>query len=234
MAELARIFTGGDEDTVCLMDPTYLRETEERLLVFAVYDEFSGKAIPLWWVYQEWETLRRNPPLSANLLVERAVRKLRELLGHTFILVADREFPSQRFRAKLMKAGIGYVIRLRENSSPPAEGEHGITYQEKEHKEPWNLVSRKEANPVKAYKKRMRIEHLFRDLKGLFGMREVLRRIRDPVVRKGLITLIMLAWLLAFLRGLYALVKGLLSQDDPLVREFLRGYISINLGDLTR
>ncbi|MEO0141411.1 MAG: hypothetical protein ABIM88_07700, partial [candidate division WOR-3 bacterium] len=72
-------------------------------------------------------------------------------------------------------------------------------------------------------------EHLFRDLKGLFGMREVLRRIRDPVVRKGLITLIMLAWLLAFLRGLYALVKGLLSQDDPLVREFLRGYISINL-----
>ncbi|MEO0257597.1 MAG: hypothetical protein ABIM74_09945 [candidate division WOR-3 bacterium] len=122
MAELARIFTGGDEDTVCLMEPTYLRETEERLLVFAIYEE---------------------------------------------------------------------------------------------------------NNPIKAYKKRMRIEHLFRDLKGLFGMREVLRRIRDPVVRKGLITLIMLAWPLAFLRGLYALVKGLLSQDDPLVREFLRGYISI-------
>ncbi|MEO0257554.1 MAG: hypothetical protein ABIM74_09725, partial [candidate division WOR-3 bacterium] len=39
MAELARIFTGGDEDTICLMEPTYLRETEERLLVFAVYEE---------------------------------------------------------------------------------------------------------------------------------------------------------------------------------------------------
>ncbi|MEO0180165.1 MAG: hypothetical protein ABIN54_02530 [candidate division WOR-3 bacterium] len=129
MAELARIFTGGDEDTVCLMEPTYLRETEERLLVFAIYEE---------------------------------------------------------------------------------------------------------NNPIKAYKKRMRIEHLFRDLKGLFGMREVLRRIRDPLVRKGLITLIMLSWLLLFLRGLYALVKGLLSQDDPLVREFLRGYISITLRDLDR
>ncbi len=81
-------------------------------------------------------------------------------------MVGDREFPSQRFRTKLMKAGIGYVLRLR---------------------------------PVKAYKKRMRIEGLFRDL-----------------------------------RGLYALIKGLLSQDDPLVREFLRGYISLNLIDPCR
>ncbi|MEO0212223.1 MAG: hypothetical protein ABIN66_10285 [candidate division WOR-3 bacterium] len=38
--------------------------SEERLLVFAIYDELSGKAIPLGWDYQEWEKLRRNPPLS--------------------------------------------------------------------------------------------------------------------------------------------------------------------------
>ncbi|MGC8894472.1 MAG: hypothetical protein ACP5QG_06455 [candidate division WOR-3 bacterium] len=32
--ELARLFTNGEEDTLCLIDPTYLRETEERLLAF--------------------------------------------------------------------------------------------------------------------------------------------------------------------------------------------------------
>lgn len=227
ITELARVFGDGDESTLCLMDPTYLRETEERLLVFAIHDELSGKAIPVWWDYQEWETLRKNPPLSANLLVERSVRKLKKNMGHSFTLVADREFPSQRFKARLRKEGIGYVIRLRENSAPPMKGERGTTYRDKRYKESWNLVSRNETNPVKAYKKRMRIEHLFRDLKGLFGMRDILRRIRDPMIRKGLVLLIMLAWLLAFLRGLYAIIKGLLSQDDPLLKDFLKGRISI-------
>ncbi|MGC8893658.1 MAG: hypothetical protein ACP5QG_02275 [candidate division WOR-3 bacterium] len=35
----------------------------------------------------------------------------------------------------------------------------------------------------------------------------------------------MLARLLAFLRGLYAIIRGLLSQDDPLVKGLRGGYI---------
>ncbi len=88
-------------------------------------------------------------------------------------------------------------------------------------------MSRKEDRPAKAYRRRMRIEGLFRELKGLFGMRGLLRRIKDPLVRKGLVVLLMLAWLLRLLMGLYSLVKGLLSEDDPLVKSFKRQEISL-------
>jgi len=216
-----------DENTLCLMDPTYLRETEERLLVFAIPCKLSGKAIPIAWDYQDWETLRENPPLSRNLMVEGAVRRAKRAMGHGFILVADREFDSKRFRYKLRKMGIGYVLRLRENASPPTEGENELVYHEEGYQEPWRLISRNEDRPAKAYKRRMRIEGLFRDLKGLFGMRELLRRIKDPLVRKGVILLLMLAWLLRLLRGLYSLVKGLVSDNDPLIKSFKRREISV-------
>jgi len=223
----ALVTTFREEDTLCLIDPTYLRETEERLIVFAIPEEVSGKAIPIAWDYQDWEDMRENPPLSRNLMVEGAVRRLRNTMGHGFTLVADREFDSRRFRAKLRKMGIGYVIRLRANASPAEKGENEFFYHEKRYQEPWRLIARKEDNPVKAYRKRMRIERTFRDIKGLFGMRELLRKIRDPLVRKGLIVLLFLAWLLRLLQGLYALVKGLLSPNDPLVKSFKRHEISL-------
>ncbi len=58
-------------------------------------------------------------------------------------------------------------------------------------------------------------------------MRGLLRRIKDPLVRKGLVVLLMLAWLLRLFMGLYSLVKGLLSEDDPLVKSFKRREISL-------
>ncbi len=141
-AQLIRCFM--EEDTLCLMDPTYLREKDERLLVFAIADELSGKAIPTAWDYQDWETMRQNPPLSRNLMVEGSARRVKREIGHSFILVADREFGSRRFRHKLRKEGIGYVIRLRVNDAPAEEGENELLYQEEGYQEPWRLVSRKE------------------------------------------------------------------------------------------
>jgi len=216
-----------EEPLLCLMDPTYLRESEERVIVFAVPDKLSGKAIPIAWDYQDWERMRENPPLSRNLMVEGSVRRLRNTMGHGFTLVADREFDSRRFRAKLRKMGIGYVLRLRTNASPAETGENELVYQEEGYQESWRLIARKEDNPVKAYKKRMRIEGLFRDIKGLLGMRELLRKIRDPLVRRGLVVLIILAWLMRLLQGLYAMVKGLLSPNDPLLKSFRRREISV-------
>ena len=92
MAQLASCFV--EANTVCLMDPTYTKKNQERLLVMAVVEEVSGRAVPVWWDYQRWEDVRENPPLSKNLLVESAVRKLKGTLGHGFILIADREFGS--------------------------------------------------------------------------------------------------------------------------------------------
>ncbi len=225
-AQLALCFR--DIGRVWILDPTYTKDREERLLVIAVLEEFSGKAVPVWWSYQSWEEMRQNPPLSRNLMVEGEVRKLKKTLGHSFVILADREFGSKRFRTRLKKMGMGYVLRLRRNDAPGFGDEHETLYQGRGFEDSWRLVSRKQGgDPVKLYRKRMRIEALFRDLKSLFGMRSLLRRISNEEVKEGLVVLMMLAWLFVFLRTLLALAEGLISQKFFHLRSYTRGEISI-------
>ena len=158
-------------------------------------------------------------------------RRPKRILGHGFVVIGDREFGSKRFRIKLKKMGLGYVLRLRKNDAPAFADEQEVLYREQGFREGWRLVARKGKNPVKLYRNRMRIEALFRDFKSLFGMRDLLGRVSDEWVREGLITLMILCWLLIFLISLFALVKGLISNSNHAFRSYKRGEISlINLG----
>ena len=115
--------------------------------------------------------------------------------------------------------------------APALGDEREILWGEPGFQEPWRLVARKEGNPVQLYRKRMRIEALFRDLKSLLHMGGLLRRVSDELVKEGLITLILLTWLFVFLIGLFALVRGLVSEGSLALTSYRRREISlVNFG----
>lgn len=224
------------QDTaLVVIDPTYLRELTDGLIVAGLLVPGMGRCIPLYWKHFNWkETETKQDGLySRNLFQGSFVRKLKELVyPRTLIIIADREFGRTGFFEVLKKAGIYWVIRLPKNNYPPRLGDC-IEFSDEAHDEPWLLGFRLPLgyNPVELYFLRMRIEETFRDTKSLLAMRVILNRVSHSLVKEGLVLLLFASWLLLAELGSQAIKTQVLRQSILNMAE--KGYYSaITLGRL--
>jgi len=192
----------GEDVALVVIDPTYLKELVDGILVAGLLVPGLRRCVPLYWEHFNWRKMeeRENGLYSRNLFQRRFIRRLKELVyPRKLVIIADREFGRLSFLKALKKAGISWVIRVPKNGYPPRIGEH-ILFQEPGHDEPWllsfRLPSGYDLDPVKLYSLRMRIEETFRDAKSLLAMRTLLNRIKHDPVREGLILLLFVSWLL--------------------------------------
>ena len=223
------------DTALVVIDPTYLRELTDGLIVAGLLVPGMGRCIPLYWEHFNWkETEREQEGLySRNLFQGSFLRKLKKLVyPRTLIIIADREFGRTGFFEVLKKAGIYWVIRLPKNNYPPKLGDH-LEFSDEAHDEPWLLCFRLPPgyNPSELYFLRMRIEETFRDAKSLLAMKVILNRLTNPLVKEGLVLLLFASWLLLADLGSQATKNQFLRQSVLNMAE--RGYYStITLGRL--
>ena len=97
------------DTALVVIDPTYLRELTDGLIVAGLLVPGMGRCIPLYWEHFNWkETEREQEGLySRNLFQGSFLRKLKKLVyPRTLIIIDDREFGRTGFFEVLKKAGI--------------------------------------------------------------------------------------------------------------------------------
>ncbi len=195
-----------------------------QLLVFSF--PYKGRAIPFWFVVFSSRTISQGES-SRNLVHFAAFSQVKELLGGR-PLVLDREFSYGWLLSQLKEAEIHFVVRLNTARHPTftdvdgqkkrlslAPGEEvflsGLRYKgevevnvagvwERGHPEPlWVITDLDPREALSIYRKRMRIEESFRDLKGLLGLERLMNKAQGYL--EGMVALVLMAYGIGLVLG---------------------------------
>ncbi|MEO0211738.1 MAG: hypothetical protein ABIN66_07800 [candidate division WOR-3 bacterium] len=89
-----------------MIDPTYLKELREGIIVAGLLVPWLGRCIPLYWERFSWEEMENEGDglYSRNLFQGRFMRNLKRLVyPRRLIVIADREFGRTRLFEVLKK-----------------------------------------------------------------------------------------------------------------------------------
>jgi hypothetical protein len=195
-----------------------------QILLFAV--PYRGRAIPFHFTVYSSSTITKDAS-SRNLEHVRAFAKILMLLGKT-PLVLDREFSYESLLEDFEIEGVRFVIRLNISNQAIFRDEEGnrvdlvihpgervflrqLYYKgnvrvnvagkwKKGMKEPlWVITNMEPEEALEIYKKRMRIEESFKDLKSLLSLEKVMNKKQENLER--VIALVLIAYAIGFMVG---------------------------------
>ncbi len=186
-----------------------------------------GRAIPFAMTTFSSKTLK-DTGTSRNSLHIRTLLTFKDLIGNRPIIM-DREFSYTTLLRHLKEAGMPFVVRLRMGSQKPvfldSEGRrvhlvcspgervvfrglwyrgevevHVIGVWEKGYGEPlWIMTTLEPEEGLRLYRRRMKIEEAFRDLKSLLGLGRVMSKKREMMEK--LVGLLLLVYGILLLLG---------------------------------
>lgn len=208
-----------------------------QLLILAV--PYRGRAIPFHFISYSSRTIAEEET-SRNLEHHRALRWIGELIGKKPV-VLDREFSYEGLFEDFVEEGMRFVIRLHMGSHPTftdKEGDkvelsllpgqkvfrRGLFYKgkvkvnvagewRKGFAEPlWVITNLEPEKGLKIYRKRMKVEESFKDLKSLLCLEKVMNKKREYMEK--VVALVLLAYAIGLLVGeelrdeMYGVSKG--------------------------
>lgn len=194
--------------------------------VFFLAQPYRGRAIPFAFSIYSEKTLQEDLT-SRNLEQYRLIGRVKELVGES-PLVLDREFSHLGFFEAMEDMGVRYVVRLKTGNRPrilDKEGKEVWLEIKRGERKVWRGVrylgevqgniagywDERFAEPVMVftnldperglalYRERMKIEEMFRDVKGLLGLGKVMTKGRGNL--EGLIGLMLLAYAMGVMIG---------------------------------
>ena len=213
--------------------------------VFFLAQPYRGRAIPFAFAVYSEKTLQEEQT-SRNLEQYRLIGRVKELIGESPLLL-DREFSHLGFFMAMEDMGIQYVVRLKTGNRPRIVDEEGkevwlgikrgerkvwrgvrylgevqgkvAGYWDEGFAEPvFVLTNIDPERGLALYRERMKIEEMFRDVKGLLGLGKVMTKGRGNL--EGLIGLMVLAYAVGVMIGEVMREEVYRSKKKRLTRGF--------------